>query len=277
MSGSWSLFNLKHNSSDKRKSTISNNIFQNLLIKTMKKLLHGLFSAIILCLLAFVPAAGLLAKPKILIFSKTAGFHHASIAVAIPAIIKLGAENNFDVDTTTDAAKFTAENLKQYKAVIFCSTTGDVLNNDQQAAFEKFIHAGGGFVGIHAATDTEYDWPWYGDLVGAYFQDHPKQQDAVLHIVDKKFMATKGLPDPWKRFDEWYNFKYIAKGLHTLITIDEKSYTGGKNGDFHPMSWYHSYDGGHSFYTELGHTDESYADPLFLNHLLGGIKYAMGK
>jgi type 1 glutamine amidotransferase len=243
----------------------------------MKKLLPLFSAAIVLVLLALLPFGKSFGKDKVLVFSKTAGFHHASIAVAVPAIIKLGHENNFDVDTTTDASKFTVENLKKYKAVIFCSTTGDVLNEQQQAAFEQYIRSGGGFVGIHAATDTEYGWPWYGDLVGAYFQDHPKQQEAELHIVDKNFIATKGLPDPWKRFDEWYNFKYIAKGLHVLITIDEKSYTGGKNGDFHPMSWYHKYDGGRSFYTELGHTDESFSDPLYLNHLLGGIKYAMGR
>ncbi|MBS1502728.1 MAG: ThuA domain-containing protein [Bacteroidetes bacterium] len=217
------------------------------------------------------------AKPKVLVFSKTAGFHHESIAVGIPAIIKLGQENNFDVDTTTDASKFTYDNLKQYAAVIFLSTTGTVFNDAEQEAFKKYIESGGGFVGIHAATDTEYGWPWYGDLVGAYFKSHPKQQEATLHVVDRKFIATRHLPAEWKRFDEWYNYKYIAKGLHVLITIDEKSYTGGENGDYHPMSWYHSYDGGRAFYTELGHTDESYSDPLYLKHILGGIEYAMGK
>ncbi|HVV56100.1 MAG TPA: ThuA domain-containing protein [Mucilaginibacter sp.] len=217
------------------------------------------------------------AKPKVLVFSKTKGFHHESIAVAVPAIMKLGREHGFDVDTTTDASKFSYDNLKQYAAVIFMSTTGDVLDDAQQDAFKKYIESGGGFVGVHSATDTEYGWPWYGDLVGAYFKSHPKQQEATLNIVDPNFIATKGLPRVWKRFDEWYNYKYIAKGLHVLITIDEKSYTGGENGDYHPMSWYHSYDGGRAFYTELGHTNESYSDPLYLKHLLGGIEYAMGK
>lgn len=217
-------------------------------------------------------------QPKILVFSKTAGFHHNSIAAGIPAIIKLGRENNFSVDTTTDASKFTDANLKQYAAVVFLSTTGDVLNDDQQKAFERYIESGKGFVGVHAATDTEYDWPWYNKLVGAYFKIHPKQQDAVLNVVDTSFIATKGLPRVWKRFDEWYNFKDTHwDDVHVLITIDETSYTGGENGSFHPMSWYHSYDGGRAFYTELGHTDESYADPLYLGHLLGGIKYAIGK
>jgi type 1 glutamine amidotransferase len=243
----------------------------------MKNLSNYFKVIIALVVLVQFPFSGVLAKPRVLIFSKTAGFHHNSIAVGIPAIIKLGQENNFDVDTTTNSAKFTTENLKQYAAVIFLSTTGDVLNDDQQKAFEQYIKSGGGFVGVHAATDTEYGWPWYGDLVGAYFKSHPKQQQAVLHVVDRNFIATKALPAEWKRFDEWYNYKYIAKNLHVLITIDEKSYTGGENGDNHPMAWYHPYDGGRAFYTELGHTDESYADPLYLQHLLGGIKYAIGK
>lgn len=240
------------------------------------KVYNYLKATIVLVLLATV-SFGVMAKPKVLIFSKTAGFHHNSIAVGIPAIIKLGQEHNFDVDTTTNSAKFTYDNLKQYAAVIFLSTTGDVLNDEQQEAFKKYIESGKGFVGVHAATDTEYGWPWYGDLVGAYFKSHPKQQEATLHVVDRNFIATKHLPAEWKRFDEWYNYKYIAKGLHVLITIDEKSYTGGENGDYHPMSWYHEYDGGRAFYTELGHTDESYSDPLYLQHLLGGIEYAIGK
>ncbi|MDN5284961.1 MAG: ThuA protein [Mucilaginibacter sp.] len=233
---------------------------------------------IIICLLISAAFTQAFAKAKVLIFSKTAGFHHNSIAVGIPAIIKLGQENNFDVDTTTDAKKFTADNLKQYAAVIFLSTTGNVFDDTQQAAFEQYIKAGGGFVGVHSATDTEYDWPWYGNLVGAYFKSHPsKQQVATLNVVDRNFIATKHLPAEWKRLDEWYNFKWIADGLHILIKIDEKSYTGGENGDNHPMSWYHEFDGGRAFYTALGHTDESYADPLYLKHLLGGIKYAIGE
>lgn len=219
------------------------------------------------------------AKPKILVFAKTAGFHHHSIAVGLVAIQKLGAENDFGVDTTTDAEKFTIKNLKKYKAVVFLSTTGNVLNDTQQEAFKKYIEAGGGFMGIHAAADCEYDWPWYGNLVGAYFKAHPAQQIATLNIVDPNNISTKHLPNPWIRKDEWYTFKWVAKGLHELITIDESSYNLGKIEPMghHPMAWYHEYDGGRAFYTELGHTDESYADPLYLKHILGGIEYAMGK
>jgi len=216
-------------------------------------------------------------KPRVLIFCKTAGFHHASIATAIPAIQQLGKENGFDVDTTTDATKFTDSNLKKYKALLFVSPTGTLFNDEERAAFRRYIEAGGGFMGIHSATDAEYEWPWYNGLVGAYFTSHPKQQEAKLIVVDQNNPATKHLPKEWTRKDEWYNFKDIQKDLHVLITIDEKSYEGGQNGDFHPMAWYHEYDGGRAFYTELGHTDESYSDPLYLKHILAGIQYAIGK
>lgn len=216
-------------------------------------------------------------QDRVLVFSKTKGFHHASIAAGIIAIEKLGAENGFIADTTTDASLFTEKNLKEYKAVIFLSTTGDVLNDEQQKAFENYIHKGGGYAGIHAATDTEYDWPWYNKLVGAYFKSHPKQQNATVLLQDSLFIATKHLPKEWKRFDEWYNFKSLQlNDAHILLTLDESTYSGGENGNFHPVSWYHDFEGGRAFYTALGHTDESFAEPLFLAHLLGGIQYAMG-
>jgi len=218
-----------------------------------------------------------LAKNRVLVFSKTAGYHHKSIDAGIKAIQQLGVQYHFDVDTTTDSTQFTINNLRKYSAVIFLNTTGNVLSDEEQNAFQQYIEAGGGFVGVHAATDTEYGWPWYGNLVGAYFEKHPKIQEAVLHVVDSTNIATKHLPRTWKRTDEWYNFKSIASDLHVLITIDETSYTGGTNGANHPMSWYHNYDGGRAFYTELGHTDESYSDPLYLQHLWGGLQYAMGR
>jgi len=214
--------------------------------------------------------------PKVLVFSKTKGFHHESIPEGIAAIEKLGKENNFEVDTTTNSDYFTDENLKQYSAVIFLSTTGDVLNEAQQKAFEHFIEAGGGYVGIHAAADTEYDWPWYNKLAGAYFLSHPKQQKAVILVKDKSHKSTSFLPDRWERFDEWYNYKSIQPDIKVLALLDESSYEGGKNGAYHPIAWYHSFDGGRAFYTGGGHTAESFSEPLFLQHLAGGIQYAMG-
>jgi cytochrome c len=215
-------------------------------------------------------------QPGVLVFARTVGYHHTSIADGLVAIQKLGKENGFLVDTTTDAAYFTEESLKKYAAVVFLSTTMDVLNPEQQVAFERFIKAGGGYAGVHAAADTEYDWPWYNKLVGAYFLSHPKQQKAVIDVKDKTHPSTAFLPDRWERFDEWYNYKSIMPGIQVLATLDEKTYEGGKNGDNHPIIWYHEVDGGRAWYTGLGHTKESYSEPLFLRHLLEGIKYAIG-
>ena len=215
-------------------------------------------------------------KTRILVFSKTTGYRHASIAVGKKALLELGALQDFLVDTTEDASVFTAKNLKQYDVILFLSTTGNVLDSAQQSAFENFIRSGKGFVGIHAATDTEYDWPWYVGLVGASFESHPKQQTARLYRINKTHLSTVTLPDTWERFDEWYNFKNINPSTHTLLKIDKGSYSGGKNGDYHAVAWYHDYDGGRSFYTALGHTDASFTEPLFLEHCLGGIKYAAG-
>ncbi|MFK8009284.1 MAG: ThuA domain-containing protein [Saprospiraceae bacterium] len=216
-------------------------------------------------------------EKRILVFSKTAEFRHTSIEAGQVALMKLGLENNLKVDTTEDASFFNEESLKQYSAVVFLNTTGDVLDYAQQADFERYIQAGGGYVGIHAATDTEYDWKWYNRLAGAYFNGHPKIQEAKLNILEKNHSATKGINDPWTKTDEWYNFKNIYSKINVLIEIDEASYEGGGHqGEQHPMSWYHEFDGGRSFYTGMGHTDETFEDPLFLQHLLGGIKYAMG-
>jgi len=211
-----------------------------------------------------------------LVFSKTTGFRHSSIANGKAAIQKLGFENNFVVDTTEDASAFTEENLKRYAAIIFLNTTGDVLNNQQEIAMERFIQAGGGFAGIHSATDTEYDWGWYANLVGAQFESHPEIQPATIQVVDKTDLSTKHLPGTWNRTDEWYNFKRLNKDVKVLLRLDEQSYKGGTMGDDHPLAWYHEYDGGRAFYTELGHVENSYSDSFYLKHILGGIKYAIG-
>ena len=217
-------------------------------------------------------------SPKILVFSKTMGYKHKSIPVGTAAIQKLGKENGFAVDTTKNGDVFTDENLKQYSAIVFLSTTGNILDHKQEAAFERYIQSGGGFVGIHAATDTEYDWGWYTKLVGAQFLSHPKgTPEADFIIKDKSFVATKHFTDSvWHRADEIYNFKKINPDVNVLMTVDESTYEGGANGDNHPFTWYHEYDGGRAFYTGAGHTDESYAEEPFLKLLLGGIQYAIG-
>lgn len=240
----------------------------------MKK--YCLFFLVMVCIAVTFSCNKRDGKPRILVFSKTSAFYHESIPKGVAALMKLGAENNIDVDTTSNSAMFNEENLAQYSAVVFLSTTGPLFNKHERVAFQRFIQAGGGYVGIHAASDAEYDWLWYNRLVGGYFLNHPAQQEAKLLVKDKSHPSTKHLPDEWIRKDEWYDFKKLNKDVNVLITIDETSYSGGGHGDYHPMVWYHEYDGGRSFYTELGHTDESFAEPLYLQHLLGGIQYAIG-
>lgn len=208
-------------------------------------------------------------------FSKTKGYRHESIEVGKIAMIDLGKKNGFDVDTTENAAFFNEDSLKRYQAVIFLSTTMDVLDVPQQDDFKRFIEAGGGYVGIHAAADTEYEWPWYGKLVGAYFKSHPKTQEATIKKVKDFGKATT--PATWTRTDEWYNYKKISPDINVILNLDETSYEGGQNGSSHPIAWYHEFEGGRSFYTGLGHTKESYSDSLFLDHLLQGIVYAIGE
>ncbi|WP_235969850.1 ThuA domain-containing protein [Pedobacter planticolens] len=215
-------------------------------------------------------------KPVILVFSLTKGYHHASIADGIIALKKLGLENRFDVDTTTNVNLFTPENLKKYKVLVFLSPTGsNVFNDEQKAAFKQYINNGGGFVGIHAASDCNYEWEWYGKMVGGFFESHPKVQDAKLNIIEPKNKIVKGLPQTWLHKDEWYNFKSFNPTVKVLLKVDETSYQGGTMKNDHPISWYHEFDGGKVFYTALGHTKECYTDPLFLQHLLAGMKWAM--
>lgn len=216
-------------------------------------------------------------EDRILVFYKTEGYVHQSIKNGASALYFLGEGNEFGVVVSKNAADFNSENLKNYAAVVFLNTTGDVLNTEQEKAFMEFVQAGGGFVGIHAAADTEYDWPWYGKLVGAYFESHPEQQQAEIIIKDSTHLATRQIPNPWNRFDEWYNYKNISPNLNIIALLNESTYTGGTNGAIHPIAWSQEYDGGRMFYTGLGHTIESYSDDTFLAHLAGGILYVLGR
>lgn len=227
--------------------------------------------------LAVVAACGPTDRQKrILVFTKTAGYRHASIPDGVAAITALAAKNQAMVDTTSNAALFSDDNLRRYDAVVFLSTTGTVLSHFQKASFERYIQSGGGYVGVHAAADCEYFWPWYGKLVGAYFESHPEIQDATL-LKGEPHASTDHLPAQWRRKDEWYNFKSssLNPDVKVILSLDEKSYTGGKMGDKHPAAWYHEFDGGRAWYTTLGHTSESYQEEAFLTHLWKGIEYAM--
>jgi PKD repeat protein len=233
---------------------------------------------------------------NVLVFSKTAGFRHSSIDEGITALKLLGEQNDFSVDAIEEASLFTDAFLANYEAVVWLSTTGDVLNDDQQAAFERYIRGGGGYVGIHSAADTEYTWPWYGQLVGGYFRNHPNgTPTATIDVEDGTHHSTGHLPLRWTRVDEWYNYQspvnpsingggtdYSTRnttGIHVLLKMDESTYNeadGNDIDDDHPISWCHRYDGGRAWYTGLGHTEASYLEPEFLQHVLGGLEIASG-
>ena len=234
---------------------------------------------------------------RALVFSKTAGFRHDSIGTGVTALRQLGTDKNWQVDATEDAGWFTDDILGHYDTVIFLSTTGDVLNDTQQAAFERFIRAGGGYAGIHSAADTEYGWPWYGKLVGAYFRNHPNGTPTATTVVeDTTDPSTAGIPARWTRADEWYNFQspenpvvngggndYSPRntaGVHVLLTMDESTYAEADGTDTvdddHPIAWCQRYDGGRSWYTGLAHTQASFSDPTMLGHLAAGIEITAG-
>jgi type 1 glutamine amidotransferase len=216
-----------------------------------------------------------------LVFSKTLMYRHASITNGIAAIQKLGAENHFQVDATEDASCFTPANLARYQVVIFLSTSGDILNDEQQAAFREFIERGGGLVGVHAAVAgdvaTEGGWPWYGEALCARFTNHSAIVEATIDIEDALNPSTDALPRRWVRKDEWYNFIESPRHkAHVLASLDETSYKGGTMGGDHPIAWCRTMGRGCVWYTALGHTGASFTEPLFLQHLLGGIRVAAG-
>ncbi|MEU0560194.1 ThuA domain-containing protein [Dactylosporangium maewongense] len=236
--------------------------------------------AVVGSLVAAAPghAAPAYASFKVLVFSKTTGFRHDSIPAGVQAIRDLGAADNFTVDATEDDAVFTDAGLAPYRTVIFLSTTGDpVTTQAGKDAFQRYIQRGGGFVGVHAASDSGYAWAWYGKLVGAYFKGHPAPQPARLVVEDTAHPATQGLAASFTRTDEWYDFQANPRGaVHVLTSVDNTSYTGSTMGGDHPTTWCQNYDGGRSFYTALGHTAESYTEAAFLHILLGGILTTAG-
>jgi len=246
-------------------------------MRTLRSFVTSIFLHVIcsagLAILIVSPTTAVAQAPEILVFSKTGGFRHTSIGPGVAAIAKLGERNGFRVVATEDSSAFTPENLRRYAAVVFLSTTGDVLDAGQQRAFEAYVENGGGFVGIHAASDTEYDWPWYGRLVGAWFDSHGAVQNAAILTVEP--FGKAALPTPWIRRDEWYNFKRLPQGVRVVLKLDTTSFQDSKHAGHHPIAWYHEVGRGHAFYTGLGHTDESYSEPLFLEHVLDGIRYAM--
>ena len=237
----------------------------------MQVLRHFIFS---FCLLLFLPMKA--QDGNVLVFHKTEGFSHESIAAGYKLIKDLGEVHGFKVKETHNTDLFQAEKLNNYDLVIFLNTTGDVLNGEQQTIFEDYINSGGSFFGIHAAADTEYDWEWYGQLVGAYFNNHPKVQPAIIDVVKPNHPIVSHLPSHWNRIDEWYNYRMVNPNVKILLNLREDSYNGGNMGNNHPIAWYRELDGGGvSVYTGGGHTIASYEEPLFVEHLLQCILFAL--
>jgi type 1 glutamine amidotransferase len=216
-------------------------------------------------------------RPRILVFSRTTGFRHDSISAGVQAVREICQSQDFEVIATEDAAAFARDTLAGFAVIVFLNTSGDVLDDFQQAAFERYIRGGGGFVGVHAAADTEHDWAWFGLLVGARFKSHPAVQPAILDVVDAEHPAMRLVPRRWPRTDEWYNFHEPPRAsIRVLLRLDESTYSGGEMPGGHPAAWCHEFEGGRAFYTAGGHTSESFAEPLFRQHLLGAIRWAAG-
>lgn len=223
------------------------------------------------------PSTGAAGDPRdgtvdVLVFTRTEGFRHESIPDGIAAVEQIGAGRGWQVTATEDPTVFSDEGLGGYDVAVWLSTTGDVLDVDQQAAFERWYRAGGAWVGVHAAADTEYGWPWYGDLLGAWFRQHPPVQEARVLVEDDTHPSTEHLDDEWVRTDEWYDFRTDpGPDVRVLLTVDEDSYEGGDMGADHPVAWCQDFDGGRAWYTAGGHTEASFSEPDFLAHLAGGI------
>ena len=219
------------------------------------------------------PAAGP-GPYRVLVFTRTTGFRHASIPTAITTVRALGAADGFAVTATEDPTAFRPAELAGYRAVVFLSTTGDVLDPAGRSALEAYVRGGGGFVGVHSASDTEYGWPFYAELVGARFAGHPAVQPVTVRF--RPGPLTAGLPATWRVTDEPYNFRGRPQGAQVLATLDESTYSGGTMGADHPIAWTAEVGRGRSFYTGLGHPDAIYADPVFRTLLAAGIRYAAG-
>jgi uncharacterized protein len=213
----------------------------------------------------------------IVVFTRTLGFRHASILAALSAMRELATREGLDVEASEDPATFTSDALSGVAAVVFLHTTGEVLDAPGQEALQGYIRAGGGFLGIHSAADTGHAWPWYLDLVGAEFVSHPAVQAAALVREAVDHPATAGLPARWERTDEWYDFRASPRGrVRVLLSIDEASYQGGQMGPDHPLAWCHTFEGGRAAYTALGHTEESWSEPLLLEHVRGALRWTAG-
>ena len=222
---------------------------------------------------------------NVLLITRTMGWHHESINEAVDAFRKLATKHHFKLtwEENVDLV-ITEQKLQDFDVLVFLLTSGDILNPTQQQAVQNFIQSGKGFVGVHSASDTEYDWPWYNGLVGHMFHIHPVIQTGNLRVHSRKFPGLERMPDSLWWTDEWYQFGPAqSKNLNYILTVDENSYDpiadwgekkGNGMGKFHPIAWYQEYDGGRSFYTGLGHLPAAYSDRLLMEHIYGGLFWA---
>ncbi|HJS55755.1 MAG TPA: ThuA domain-containing protein [Chitinophagaceae bacterium] len=229
-----------------------------------------------------------LKNKHVLIFTKNGkGYIHENIPSSIAAIQKLGIENGFKADTTTNSGYFTDGNLKKYDVIIFSNTNNDVFDTEEQkVAFMRYIQAGGGYMGIHSATGTERNWKWFKLMMGATFLRHPPFQHFTVHVLDKKHPAVKNLSHKWETNDECYYFKEINPSIKVLLVSDLstiKEADSVKNikpdifGNWYPAAWCQEFDGGRIWYTALGHSKEDYSSSTYLAHLLEGLKWVTDK
>lgn len=210
---------------------------------------------------------------RILIFSRTLVYRHESIPHAAQVLTELAAADGHATDHTEDPAVFTAEGLRDYRLVVWLSTSGEVLDGDQREAFAGWLAAGGGWAGIHSATACEYTWPEYERIAGAILDSHPEPQTATVTVADPTHPSTHGLLSPWVHTDEWYNFRRHPPAHRTvLLTVDENSYSGGNMGPHHPIAWCGPYHKGRTWYTSLGHATQAYDTPWLQAHLRGGLR-----
>lgn len=215
---------------------------------------------------------------NVAVFSKTAGFRHESIETGIAHFKKWAKTSNWDIVFSEETSFFSDENLAFTDVLVFLNTTGDILDESSKKAIKKYINKGGGFVGIHSASDTEYNWPWYYQMIGAQFKSHPKIQQATLHVNHtSKHPSIKHFNTTFKVVDEWYNFNApVLSHVNVLMSLDEKSYEGGTMNNKHPIAWYHFYDGGRVFYTGMGHTNDIFDNPLYEKHIIEAVNWASG-
>jgi type 1 glutamine amidotransferase len=247
----------------------------------------------IVALLALVCWTGQAAPPdkKVLVYTRNftpdgKGYVHDNIATSVDALRRLGAENGFTVDASGDPEVFTTENLKQYRALVFSNTNNEAFKDQaQRDAFQAYVRAGGGFVGIHSASGSERNWPYFWAVVGGKFVRHPKLQKFTIRVKQPDHPATKGLPAAFEWEDECYYLDHLNPAIQVLLVTDpaalddprKSEYPGDRFGDSLPLAWYQTFDGGRQFYTALGHKKEHYSNPLLRNQILGGILWAMGE